>query len=296
MKLPYPDGLKEGAAQFGIELKSHATIDPTSGFRRWARFHGESIFGQEARTADFLGGSKKPIVMNVKAPPLTMSSAKLIPMQPVIKTQPLAKKAPTVAELKKKNTTAKVLSEPLKIDTAAARAGLGLAPVNSTYIPQPMPGGVGGKGTYPVTSGTRSTYIPEALPSFAVPGTAKLPPPAAAAALASADRLLSDPNVTNAAEVIDNTKALAALGDSNAQRGASVIEAVANARQDAGTPPGQPLIPVTTPEQLAMVEAAIPMTVQFTPISDVQQMVADKKNESWFARFLSLFGLALRKD
>lgn len=291
MKLPYPDGLKEGAAQFGIELKSHATIDPTSGFRRWARFHGESIFGQEARTADFLGGSKKPIVMNVKAPPLTMSSAKLIPMQPVIKTQPLAKKAPTVAELKKKNTTAKVLSEPLKIDTAAARAGLGLAPVAT-------------KGTYPATTGTRPAtpgstgmYVAEpVITSFAVPGTTKLPPPAAAAALASADRLLSDPKVTNAAEVIDNTKALAALGNSDAQRGASVIEAVANARQDAGTPPGQPLIPVTTPEQFAMVEAAIPMTVQFTPISDVQQMVADKKNESWFARFLSLFGLALRKD
>lgn len=288
MKLPYPEGLAEGAAQFGIELKSHATIDPTSGFRRWARFHGESIFGVEARTADFLGGSKTPITLNVKAPVRNTVTA------------------PSGGIRLSTNDVTGLGAR----STAANRAALGLravpakAPaITGAYASMLSAVDRARKAVVPAQPPARTppARAPMKLgdpifPSFVIPGKTRLPKPAAAAALASADKLLSDPRIQNAAEVIDNTKALAALGDEDARRGAAVLEAVASARQSAGTAPGQPLIPIDTPEQLAMVEAAAPSTVRYTPLADVQQLVTEKKKEGWFTRFLSLFGLAIRKD
>lgn len=62
-------------------------------------------------------------------------------------------------------------------------------------------------------------------------------------AMAGADKLLGDPNVKNAAAVVRNTKAFAALGDPSAKRGLAVLTAVGHIRLAAATPAGKKAIP-----------------------------------------------------
>jgi len=58
-------------------------------------------------------------------------------------------------------------------------------------------------------------------------------------AIAAADKILGDPSVKNAREIIENTQAAAALGDTQAKLGAAILGAVAQLRQSLGVGPGQ---------------------------------------------------------
>ncbi len=130
---------------------------------------------------------------------------------------------------------------------------------------------------------------------FAIPGIGPIVGTAAFAAMASADKLLSDPKVTNAAAVIKNTQAMAALGDVAAQRGAAVLAATAKIRVAKKTPPGQPAIPVTTPAQKTAVAKAIPKTAVKKSPAEVKALATKKlieaKSQGWFTKFLGWFGL-----
>lgn len=82
-----------------------------------------------------------------------------------------------------------------------------------------------------------------AVASFVVPGVGPLVGGGALAAMHAADKLLGDPNIKNAAKLVSNTKALAAIGDKPARRGAAILGAVAQIRQKKGALPGQAVIP-----------------------------------------------------
>lgn len=67
-------------------------------------------------------------------------------------------------------------------------------------------------------------------------------PPAGIAltgAMAAADAVLSDPNVKKVQDVVDNTKALASLGDESARKGAEVLRYVDGVRRELQATPGQ---------------------------------------------------------
>lgn len=83
-----------------------------------------------------------------------------------------------------------------------------------------------------------------AVASFAIPGVGPLVGPAALAGMAAADKLLgSKKNAKQAAAIVSNTKALAALGDPQAIRGAQVLATVSQMRQQQKAPPGKPVVP-----------------------------------------------------
>ncbi len=86
-----------------------------------------------------------------------------------------------------------------------------------------------------------------AIASFVVPGAGPLIGGSALAAMKAADKLLGDPKIKNAAQLISNTKALAAMGNVPARRGAAVLGAVAQIRQVKAVAPGQAVIKVPTP-------------------------------------------------
>lgn len=104
------------------------------------------------------------------------------------------------------------------------------------------------------------------------------------AAHVAADQLLSNPNITNAHQVIANTQALAFAGDIDAQRGAVILAKVAGARNMGRIPFGQPLMPVHTPEQAALVAGVIPQTVYTLTAQDMLK-VADVR-QGWFKRMI----------
>lgn len=102
------------------------------------------------------------------------------------------------------------------------------------------------------------------------------------AAAVVADRVLSDPNISNPQAVIANTLALAATGDVDAQRGAVVLARVASARISAGVSPGQALLSPQTPEQAAVVASITPQTVRRLTAEDTIKIEAYR---SWWQRF-----------
>ena len=97
-----------------------------------------------------------------------------------------------------------------------------------------------------------------AVASFVVPGVGPLVGGSALAAMQAADKLLGDPNIKNAAKLVSNTKALAAIGDGPARRGAAVLGAVAQIRQKKGAIPGQAVIPAIPPPAVASAASARP--------------------------------------
>lgn len=98
-----------------------------------------------------------------------------------------------------------------------------------------------------------------AIASFAVPGVGPLVGGPALAAMQAADKLLGDPKVKNAAQLVSNTKALAALGNQPARRGAAVLGAVAQIRADKNAKPGQAVLP-PGPVNTRVYAQAVPRT------------------------------------
>lgn len=104
-----------------------------------------------------------------------------------------------------------------------------------------------------------------AVASFVVPGIGPLVGGSALAAMHAADKLLGDPNVKGAAKLVSNTKALAAIGDVPARRGAAILGAVAQIRQKKGALPGQAVIPaVIAPGQTPSAKVTPPPAVNTT--------------------------------
>lgn len=111
-------------------------------------------------------------------------------------------------------------------------------------------------------------------------------------AMAAADRLLGDPKIANAANIVKNTKALAALGDPAAKRGLVALQAVGNIRAQTGAPAGKKVIQAKAP-------SARSVTIKRTP-AQVRRMATktaakvNPKRPNLFKRILISIGFIKR--
>ena len=287
MKLAMPDGLAETAQSLGVEITPTLEIDPVDAIGSLRSQFGADVFAdcfgcmggdddafgwddpetQEleinyelaAELIDVFGHDAVDIVgQDAFGFGLPKMFRKIV-KKTVIK--PLAAKAKTPQQ---KALVAALAKAPLKVNVKKSIVGLGK--------------GIG-------------TGV--AIASFVVPGAGPLIGGAGLAALGAADKLLSDPRVKNAAQVVKNTRALAALGDVPAQRGAAALATVAQIRKTKAVPPGKAAIPLTTTAQRAAVAAMVPKTVQKTTPAQLKVLASTaviKKPGLW-ARVLAAFGL-----
>lgn len=100
------------------------------------------------------------------------------------------------------------------------------------------------KGLKKVGSIAKTVGKVAAIASFVVPGIGPLVGGTALAAMAAADKLMGDKNIKNAAKLVSNTKAMAALGHPEAIRGAQVLAVVSRIRQQNKVPMGKAAVPV----------------------------------------------------
>lgn len=115
---------------------------------------------------------------------------------------------------------------------------------------------------------------------FAIPGVG----PIAGTALQAADKLLgSKKGAADAAQIVSNTKAMAALGDPNAIRGAQALATVSQIRQQTNTPPGQSSIPGA--------HAGTPVNPYLQNVSQQQAMAyaGPPKKKHWWNRLVEVF-------
>lgn len=139
-----------------------------------------------------------------------------------------------------------------------------------------------------INSAIKKTVTPAGIVSFGVPSTGNVK-----AAMSQADRLLGDPKVNNAALVVRNTKALAALGDPSAKRGLSVLNAVATIRVAKKTVPGKAAVPqlkIKTPVVQKTTPAKITALVKTTAV----KKTIDTKKQTWVQKVLGWFGLQVK--
>lgn len=107
-----------------------------------------------------------------------------------------------------------------------------------------------------IATAVRNTATPQGVVSFGVPPGTNMQ-----GALSKADQLLGDRKITNAALIVRNTKALAALGDDNAKRGLTVLSAAAKIRTAKKTPPGKAAVPPSA-KPVAVVQKTSPAQIK----------------------------------
>ncbi len=169
-----------------------------------------------------------------------------------------------------KAAAAKLASAGMKVNVKATAAGLGRA--------------------------VKTVGKVAAVASFVVPGVGPLVGGGALAALTAADKLLGDPKIKNAAQLVSNTKALAAMGNVPARRGAAALAAVAQIRQVKKAAPGQAVIkPKPTPAKPAPKPLTVNTTayVQAVPRAQVKALaikaVATAPKKSFWQKVKDLF-------
>lgn len=126
------------------------------------------------------------------------------------------------------------------------------APKPSAKVPSQVSGAIRA-ATAHITAAARVAATPKAAAvSFTIPKGVSVQ-----TAMAGADKLLGDPKVKNPAQVINNTKAMAALGVPNAQRAVAVLDAVEKIRAAAKVPIGKAAISIASPVNTAQLTATI---------------------------------------
>ena len=133
------------------------------------------------------------------------------------------------------------------------------------------------------TVGTIKAAVPaKAIASFSLPKKISVN-----AALKSADRLIGSKKTPAAVkqQIINNTKALAALGDKSAQKSVLVLNAASKIRVATKTPIGQPAITKPAPKPVV---PAIKQTSKSTVLQLAQNTNAKKDaitKQGWWPRF-----------
>lgn len=97
-----------------------------------------------------------------------------------------------------------------------------------------------------------------AVASFAIPGAGPLVGGSALAAMKAADKVLGGSSKKHKAKIVSNTKAMAALGDPHARRGATVLATVDQIRKQKAVPQGKPAIPGPAPVKVQRYIKMIP--------------------------------------
>lgn len=112
--------------------------------------------------------------------------------------------------------------------------------------------------------------------------------------LAIADKLLGDPTIKNAEDVVTNTIAIAQLPRESAnahvaaiQRGAAVLDAAQQIREVTGAAPGQAAIPVSPMMQPAVTggAASSAYTLSDSDIAALEELIPPERESLWH-RFL----------
>lgn len=140
-----------------------------------------------------------------------------------------------------------------------------------------------------VVSAVKKTVKPGGVISFGIPANANVK-----SVMSAADRLLGDPKVANAALVVRNTQALAALGDPAAKRGLQVLNAVGTIRAVKKAPPGKAVVPKAT-VRTPVVQTTSPAKVTALAKMTAAKKAADEKNKTWVDKVLGWFGLESKK-
>lgn len=140
-----------------------------------------------------------------------------------------------------------------------------------------------------VVASVKKTVAPRGVLSFGIGANANVK-----ASMAAADRLLGDPKIANAALVVRNTQALAALGDPAAKRGLQVLTAVGTIRKTKQAPPGKAVVP-KTPIKQPVVQATSPARVTALAQATAAKKAADAANKTWVEKLLGWFGLEKAK-
>lgn len=267
MKIAMPEGLADAAQSLGVAITPTTSFDPTVALGALRDQFGADVFDDCFGASDEVELSEEAYQQTFDAfgyDPFGFSlnpfkQAKKIVKKTVIPA--MAKNAKTPAQ---KAAIQKLAKLPLKVDVKKSAVGLA-------------------KG---VSKGI-------AVASFVVPGAGPLIGGSALAALGAADKLLSDPKVKNAAQVIKNTQALASLGNVPAQRGAATLAAAAQIRAKTGAAAGVPAIPLRTNAQRAAVAAMVPKTVAKVSPAQVKKLAAKvaAKPPGWWDRVLAVFNL-----
>lgn len=294
MKLAMPDGLAQAAATLGVKLEPHFGFDPVDAIGSLRDQFGADVFADCFGADDFgwerdREGDQETEILEVNyelAAELMNAFGHDPDLVPLIGQDAFGFGLPKflskkVKKLTVKPLTAKLMAKATTPQQKAAVQALARAPlkVNVKKTVTGLAKGIG-KGI--------------AIASFVVPGAGPLLGGAGLAALGAADKLLSDPRIKNAAAVVKNTQALAALGSKPAQRGAATLAAASQIRIKLGTPAGKPAIPLKTVAQKAAVAAVLPKTVAKVTPAQVKALatkaVAIKKPGFW-SRLLAVFNL-----
>lgn len=129
-----------------------------------------------------------------------------------------------------------------------------------------------------------------AVASFVVPGAGPLIGGPALAAMQAADKVLGGSGIKQAAKIVNNTKALAALGDTGARRGAAVLATVSQIRAKKQTPIGKKAVPAPVPPKISRYVKMVPkVTANVLATKKVAEAKSSGKKSFWI-RFKELFG------
>jgi len=287
----YPQALVDEVRKLGVQLGTGEEYDPSDALQTLGEevqavssMHGDVSPIRMAGEADFGGFSFKKLGRGIGkiAKGATKGVGKVVNNKVFQYAVPgvaaMAGKGPMV-ELGKKFAP-KPLQKPLSLG-ASINARIVDTVTGKRKLPKLTPKAV--------TQAVAKTVSAAGVTSFGIPANANIK-----AAMSSADRLLGDSKVNNAAAVVRNTKALAALGDASAKRGLAVLNAVATVRTAKKTPPGKAAVPKTASKTTVVQKTSV-AKVQTLAKATVAKKQADKKNQTWVQKVLGWFGLEVKK-
>ena len=303
----YPQALIDEARRMGVQLGSGEDYDPSDALETLGeemqvsasmhgdvaglRFAGEELVEIGDESSDFGGFSFKKLARGIG------KGLKKVANSPVAW---VANPGMVIgAHTLKKGITGKGLvkgSAGRLIDVGTAVV-MSKANVTSVIGKSPMSAlgksiGSASKSMLPKTAiaAAKKTVTPRGVLSFGVTANANVK-----AAMSAADRLLGDPKVNNAALVVRNTQALAALGDPAAKRGLQVLNAVGTIRVAKKAPPGKAVVPKST-VKTPVVQTTSPARVTQLARATAAKKAADAANKTWVEKLLGWFGLEKAKS
>lgn len=288
----YPQALVDEVRKLGVQLGTGEDYDPSEALETLgqevqaitnANVHGDVSSIRIAGDADFGGFSLKKIGRGIGK--IAKGAAKGVGK--VVNNKVFQYAVPGVAAMAGKGPMVELGK---KFAPKPLQKGLSIgAKVNAKLFDAAT--GSGKKKLTPqnVIRSVAKTVSAKGVTSFGIPASGNIK-----ASMAAADRLLGDRNVNNAAAVVRNTKALAALGDANAKRGLAVLNAVATVRTVKKAPAGKAVVPKTT-VKTPVVQRTSVAKVNTLAKATVAKKQADKKNQTWVAKVLGWFGLEVKK-
>lgn len=264
MMIQYPPQLLASARRAGIKLDSTFTVDPTEALDWLSRqMNGEQSFGARG----------KPDIFQVRQLESKDSMTSAVKSARAIIARPdggnIIKATTAMAALGDQAAQRGLGTLRIAAQIDARKSPFGWNPIEQIFgstkkeIQKKLDAAAVAKGIQPVQLPPLSITdvnwkktadgLTKGLQAAGVVLTFVIPPAGIAltGAMAAADAVLSDPNVAKVQGVINDTKALAQLGDESARKGYEVLENVNRVRTELGVGPGELAIKYDGPVNLA---------------------------------------------